>query len=38
MEKLIKKENLKLDDMNLEQMDVYWNQAKKIYSLEKEID
>jgi XTP/dITP diphosphohydrolase len=31
MEKLIKKENLKLDDMNLEQMDVYWTQAKKIH-------
>ena len=32
MEKLIEKENLKLDDMNLEQMDVYWNYAKQIYS------
>ena len=31
MEKLIEKENLKLDDMNLEHMDVYWKQAKKIY-------
>lgn len=31
MEKLIEKENLKLDDMNLENMDVYWKQAKKIY-------
>ena len=31
MEKIIEKENLKLDDMNLEQMDVYWNQAKKKY-------
>ncbi len=31
MEKLIEKENLKLDDMNLEYMDVYWKQAKKIY-------
>jgi XTP/dITP diphosphohydrolase len=38
MEKLIKKENLSLDQMNLEQMDVYWAQAKEIYSLEKEID
>ena len=38
MEKLIKKENISLDQMNLEQMDVYWNQAKEIYSLEKEID
>ena len=32
MEKLIEKENLKLDDMNLEQMDVYWNDAKQICS------
>ena len=31
MEQLIEKENLKLDDMNLEQMDVYWTQAKKIH-------
>ena len=31
MEKLIEKENLKLDDMNLENIDVYWKQAKKIY-------
>jgi len=31
MEKIIEKENLKLDDMNLEQMDVYWTQAKKIH-------
>ena len=31
MEKLIEKENLKFDDMNLEHMDVYWKQAKKIY-------
>lgn len=31
MEKLIEKENLKLDDMNLEHMDVYWKQAKNIY-------
>ncbi len=31
MEKLIEKENLKLDDMNLEQMDVYWTQAKTIH-------
>ena len=32
MEKLIEKENLKLYDMNLEQMDVYWNDAKQICS------
>ena len=35
MEKLIKKENLFLDHMNLEQMDVYWNQAKEISYSEK---
>jgi len=35
MEKLIKKENLSLDHMNLEQMDVYWNQAKEISYSEK---
>ena len=35
MEKLIKKENISLDQMNLEQMDVYWEQAKEMYSLEK---
>tara|TARA_X000000368_G_scaffold366492_1_gene313328 strand:+ start:1694 stop:2476 length:783 start_codon:yes stop_codon:yes gene_type:complete len=35
MEKLIKKENTSLDQMNLEQMDVYWGLAKEIYSLEK---
>ncbi|MEC9209562.1 MAG: nucleoside triphosphate pyrophosphohydrolase [Bacteroidota bacterium] len=34
MENLIEKESLSLDQMNLEQMDVYWNQAKKIYSSE----
>jgi XTP/dITP diphosphohydrolase len=32
MEKLIEKENLKLDDMNLQEMDVYWNDAKQICS------
>ena len=31
MEKLIEKDNLKLDDMNLEHMDFYWKQAKKIF-------
>ena len=31
MEYLIEKEDLKLDDMSLEKMDVYWTQAKKIY-------
>jgi XTP/dITP diphosphohydrolase len=35
MEKLIKKENLSLDHMNLEQMDIYWNQAKEISYSEK---
>jgi XTP/dITP diphosphohydrolase len=35
MEKLIKKENISLDQMNLEQMDVYWEQAKEIYNSEK---
>ena len=35
MEKLIEKENLTLDQMNLEQMDVYWNQAKEISYSEK---
>ena len=29
MEKLIKKEGVSLDKMNLEQMDVYWEQAKR---------
>ena len=38
MEKLIKKEKLSLDQMNLKQMDVYWNQAKEIYSSEKKIN
>ena len=38
MEKLIKEKNLFLDQMNLEQMDVYWEQAKEIYYSEKEID
>ena len=28
MEKLIEKDNLKLDDMNLKHMDVYWKKAK----------
>ena len=31
MEKLIEKENLKLDEMNLNQMDVYWEKAKQEY-------
>jgi len=35
MEKLIEKENVSLDKMNLEQMDVYWEQAKEIYYPEK---
>lgn len=32
MEKLIEKENLTLADMNLEHMDIYWNDAKQICS------
>tara|TARA_B100000287_G_C20626758_1_gene778154 strand:- start:683 stop:1459 length:777 start_codon:yes stop_codon:yes gene_type:complete len=32
MENLIKKERLSLDQMNLEEMDIYWNQAKEIYN------
>ena len=32
MEDLIKNENLSLDQMNLEQMDIYWNKAKEIYN------
>jgi len=35
MEKLIKKENISLDQMNLKQMDVYWDKAKEIYYSEK---
>lgn len=31
MEKLIEKDNLKLEEMNLKHMDVYWKKAKKIY-------
>ena len=31
MEKLIKADNLQLDQMSLKEMDVYWNQAKKQY-------
>ena len=31
MERLIEKENLNLDQMNLEQMDVYWEKAKLQY-------
>ena len=37
MEDIIKKEGLSLDKMNLQEMDIYWGQAKKIYLLEKEI-
>jgi len=35
MEKLIENENLKLDKMDLEAMDKYWDKAKKIYLFEK---
>lgn len=38
MEKLIKEKNLSLDQMNLQEMDVYWEKAKEIYYSEKEID
>ena len=38
MENLITKESLSLENMSLEQMDVYWNQAKEIYCSEKERD
>ena len=31
MESLIKKNNLNLDNMNLSEMDVYWDKAKSIY-------
>ena len=31
MEKLINKDNLQMDQMSLEEMDVYWNQAKRLY-------
>jgi len=31
MEKLIEKENLSLDQMNLQQMDVYWEKSKRKY-------
>ncbi|MBC8305107.1 MAG: nucleoside triphosphate pyrophosphohydrolase [Pelagibacterales bacterium] len=37
METLIEKENLKLDEMNLQEMDVYWDKAKEIYSINKKI-
>ena len=30
MEKLLKDEDLNFDQMNLEEMDVYWNKAKNI--------
>ena len=36
MEKLINEKNLSLDQMNLEQMDVYWEKAKEIYYSKKE--
>ncbi len=37
METLIEKENLKLDEMNLQEIDVYWDKAKEIYSINKKI-
>jgi XTP/dITP diphosphohydrolase len=36
MEGLIEKENLNLDQMNLEEMDLYWAKAKEIYCSRKE--
>ena len=36
MENLIEKENLSLDQMKLSEMDVYWEQAKKMYYTENE--
>tara|TARA_B100000902_G_scaffold398869_1_gene467288 strand:+ start:26953 stop:27735 length:783 start_codon:yes stop_codon:yes gene_type:complete len=36
MENIIKEENIILDNMNLEQMDLYWEKAKKIYISENE--
>ena len=36
MEGLVEKENLNLDQMNLEEMDVYWAKAKEIYCSRKE--
>ena len=38
MEKMITEKGLDLSDMKLSEMDIYWNQAKKIYSSKKEID
>ena len=38
MENEIKEKGLDLSDMSLSEMDIYWNQAKKIYSSEKKID
>ena len=35
MEKLIKKENVSLDQMSLQEMDVYWEKAKKLYLKDK---
>ena len=35
MEDLIKNESLSLDQMNLDQMDIYWNKAKEIYNTNK---
>ena len=35
MEQLIEKQNLKLDNMNINEMDVYWLKAKEIYKSSK---
>ena len=33
MEGLINEDGVSLDDMNLDQMDIYWNKAKEIYCM-----
>ncbi len=38
MEKEIKKKGLNLSEMNFSEMDVYWEQAKKMYYTENKID
>ena len=38
MEKEIEKKGLNLSEMNLSEMDVYWEHAKKIYYTENKID
>ena len=38
MEKMITDKGLNLSDMNLSEMDVYWEKAKKMYYTENKID